>query len=143
MTTTNYKKLPLLVSSPSNASNASSVASPWRDDLQPSQFPQQPQQKPERLSQSPLGGAPPASSFDTASAGTALFLGNSTLAPTPETAAVDIDGGSLNTVDENGRGGGGTKISGSSKSLPPATAFPGAHYLDVSDDDGSSDDGEE
>jgi len=89
-------------------------------------------------------GAAPASSFDAGPASAALFLGKSTLAPTPETPALDIDGGSMDSVEENRlKENNDGRSNSSSKSLPPMNvAFPAAHYLDISDAD-SSDDGEE
>lgn len=73
------------MSSPSNASNASSVAtttSPWRDSPQRLQHQHQHQQR----QSSPL--ATPASSFG-AGNGAALFLGKSPLEPMPEALAPD------------------------------------------------------
>lgn len=131
-----------MVSSPSNASNVSSVTtSPWRDSPPP------PPPQRDQPQGPPL--ATPASSFGPAPDG-ALFRGESSLAPTPEApAARDTKNNAANGVAIVIPTAVAVATSGS-KSASPANGFPlrSSTFLDDSsggddDDDGDGDYGED
>ena len=115
------------MSSPSNGSNASSVAtSPWRDSAQTPQ-----QQQNHQPRSSPL--ATPASSFGPAP-DTALLIQSSPLEPTPEAQAPDAEHTTTTTTTTT------TAAAAASKSSSPANGFP-LHSAQFSEDS-SGDDGD-
>lgn len=120
-----------MVSSPSNASNTSSVTtSPWRD------YPPPPQQQHDQPQSSPL--AAPASSFGPAP-DAALFLGKSPLEPMPEAPAApdytDTASNNSSTATATATATATTR----SKTASPANGFP-LHPSSFFDDSNGDDD---